>query len=129
MYLAGRPFKYEFLIDAEEYIVVSRKHYNAQGKMIFALVFDSWESLSPKADLFKTPSGLKGKFIDQASFASRVLAKMIERQKTGWGEYLSKRSAPVIHWVLRNSFWLMMPVALLAITAIVVIRRLSNRRK
>ena len=108
IYLSNRAFKYEFLIDSEEKIIVSRKHYNAQGNMIF-----------------ETPSGIKGQFVEQSFFASRVLKKMIENDKKEAQKYYS---IPYIfwNWMLSHGKWLMAAIALAAIVLVVIIKH-SNK--
>jgi hypothetical protein len=127
MYLAERPFRYEFLIDSQEYIIVSRKHFNARGKVIFEMALESWENLDDDDDLFETPSGLKGKFLTQHDFEGRVMRAMLERKQPGIGFHLSNMLNGIIDWFCNYGHYVTITIAVIAIAGILIVKHSVNR--
>lgn len=124
MYMRERPFKYDFLIDQKSNIIVSRKHYNAYGKLIFSIAFEQWQNLRDVKGLFDTPSDIKGKFVEQKFFSSRLLDKMIKAKKQ---KYKKRSNFPFYvqvfeEWILRNGSILFATIAGVLIIVVVVIK-------
>ncbi len=123
LYLSERPFFYEFLIDCQRYIIVDRKHYNANGKTIFSVNFDHWESLSNSEKLFLTPSRIEGKFLVHDFFSSRILEKMLKDRKTRQWDDLHAKIEIFIDWFLENGSVFFLIIASIAIITVIIIKR------
>ncbi len=87
-YRSRREFTYEFVIGRQDSLIYERRHYNLNGKLIFAMSLGTVDATAPNRALFQTPPHLKGCFIKRNFFASRVLEKMLERQTPSWADRL-----------------------------------------
>jgi len=76
-YLEHRTYVRKFIIDKENGLILSRRHYNKNGEEIFVCEFDyvDYEANLPNS-LFKTPKNIIGTFQSWRDFASKKLETM-----------------------------------------------------
>ena len=94
------------------------------SRMIFSIAFEQWQNLRDVKGLFDTPSDIKGKFVEQKFFSSRLLDKMIKAKKQ---KYKKRSNFPFYvqvfeEWILRNGSILFAIIAGVLIIVVVVIK-------